>query len=98
MTTAYLANSYILLFTIAYNIGITVYEANISSIEDWLKGYSKPRLMGIKPPTPSFERSFITTLTGDRTVNNSGQVINLNMNTAFNAYLISQESAVFADM
>ena len=38
--------------------------------------------MGIEPPTPSFERSFITALTGDRT-NTSGQVINLNMNTAF---------------
>ena len=39
--------------------------------------------MGIQPPTPSFERSFITALTKDQTVNTSSQVINLNMNTAF---------------
>ena len=50
--------------------------------------------MGSKPPTPSFERLFITALTGDT----SGYVINLNMNTAFKM-LISypRKSAVFAD-
>ena len=53
------------------------------SIEDRLKSYSKPPLMGIEPPTTSFEQSFITALTGNRTVDTSGQVINLNMNTAF---------------
>ena len=39
--------------------------------------------MGIKPPTPSFERSFITALTGDWTIDTSGKVINLNTNTTF---------------
>ena len=39
--------------------------------------------MVIELPTPSFEWSFITALAGDQTVDTSGQVINLNMNTAF---------------
>ena len=43
---------------VAHNIGITIYEAKITSIEDRLKGYSKPPLLGIEPLTPSFERSF----------------------------------------
>ena len=64
------------------------YEAKITSIEDRLKGYSKSPLMGIEQPTPSFERSLITALTGDRTVDISGQVINLNTKTAFKLSLI----------
>ena len=32
---------------VAHNIGITIYEAKITSIADWLKGYSKPPLLGI---------------------------------------------------
>ena len=56
---------YHLTIVVAHNIDITIYEAEITSIEDRLKGYSKPPLMGTEPPTPSFERSFITALTGD---------------------------------
>ena len=39
---------------VAHNIDITIYEAKITSIEDHLKGYSKPSLMGIEPPTSRF--------------------------------------------
>ena len=57
---------------VAHNIGITIYEAKITSIEDRLKGYSKPPRMGIERPAPSLEWSFLTALTGDQTVNTSG--------------------------
>ena len=63
---------------VAYNIGITIYEAKITSIEDRLKGYSKPPLLGIKPPIPLYQRSLMTALAGDRTADTSGQVININ--------------------
>ena len=33
---------------VAHNIGITIYEAKITSIEDRLKGYTKPPLLGVK--------------------------------------------------
>ena len=67
----------------AHNIGITIYEAKITSIEDRLKGYSKPPLLGIEPPIPPHKRSLMTALAGGQTADTSGQVINLNMNTAF---------------
>ena len=56
----------------AHNFGITIYIANITSIENWLKGYSKPPQMGIEPPTPGFELSFIAALTGNQTVDTAG--------------------------
>ena len=66
-----------------HNIGITIYKAKITSIEDRQKGYSKPPLLGIKPPIPPYKWSLMTALAGDRTADTSGQVINLNTNTAF---------------
>ena len=68
---------------VAHNIGIAIYEAKITSIEDRLKGYSKPLLLGIEPPIPPYKQSLMTALAGDQTTDTSGQVINLNMNTAF---------------
>ena len=68
---------------IHHNIGITIYEAKITSIEDRLKDYSKPPLLGIEPAIPLYKRSLITALAGDRTADTSGQVNNLNTNTAF---------------
>ena len=68
---------------VAHNIGIAIYEAKITSIEDRLKGYSKPPLLGIEPPIPSYKRSLMTAFARDWTADTSGQVINLNINTAF---------------
>ena len=45
---------------VAHNIGITIYDAKITSIDGRLKGYSKPPLLGIEPPTLSFKRSLMT--------------------------------------
>ena len=72
-----------MVIVVAHNIGITIYEAKIISIEDRLKGYSKLPLLGIEPPIPPYKRSLMTALAGDRTADTSGQVINLNTNTAF---------------
>ena len=40
-------------------------------------------MLEIEPPIPLYKRSLMTALAGDRTADTSGQVINLNMNTAF---------------
>ena len=68
---------------VAHNIGITINEAKITSIEDRLKGYSKPPLLGVEPPIPPYKRSIMNALARDHTADTSGQVINLNTNTAF---------------
>ena len=47
---------------------------------------------GIEPPIPPYKRSLMTALAGDRTADTSGQVINLNTNTAY-----PRISAIFAD-
>ena len=65
-----------MVIVVAYNIGITIYEAKITSI-------LKTAPAWIEPPTPLFKRPLLTTLAGDGTVDTSGEVINLNMNTAF---------------
>ena len=52
-------------------------------MEDQLKDYSKPPLLGIEPPIPAHKQSLMTALAGDQTADTSGQVINLNMNKAF---------------
>ena len=58
-------------------------KEKINSIEDQLNGCSKPHPDWDQTADPRFERSLIAVLAGDQTVDTSGWVINLNMNTAF---------------
>ena len=45
--------SYFLGATPTHNLGYTIYEAKISTIEEQLTGYSEPQLIGIELPIPS---------------------------------------------
>ena len=55
-TTSQLKTSH---YTEAHNIGITIFEAKVTSIEDRFQGYSQPPMMGLEPPAPQFWAVFL---------------------------------------